>query len=78
MDGRTQKRIASVQHIKTKPYYKSINEEPDPVFACSSRHWKWQMKTWVEKLKSLQTCDEDQLPQREEDAVPDVMMAGSQ
>ena len=78
MDGRTQKRIASVQHIKSKPYYKPINEEPDPVAACSARHWKWQMKIWVEKLKSLQACDQDQLPQHEEDAVHDVIIAGSQ
>jgi hypothetical protein len=36
------------------------------------------MKIWVGKLKSLQTCDQDQLPQHEEDAAHDVMMAGSQ
>ena len=51
MDARTQKRMASVQHIKQKPYYRPLSEEPDPTATCSSRLWKWKMKVWVETLK---------------------------
>ena len=77
MDRRTQKRIASVQRIKSKPYYKPIGDEPDPVATCSARHWKWQMHVWVEMLKDLHTCDKGLLPQNEEGAAPDVSIAAS-
>ena len=77
MDTRTQKRIASISHIKSKPYYRPVIEEPDP-FAenCSTRMWKHKMKSWVEMLKRTQTFDQHQQLQHD-DAAPDVM-AGSQ
>ena len=72
MDARTRKRIGSVAHIKSKPYYKPIIDEPDPVADnCSTRMWKFKMKLWVETLKSMQPCDRDQLP-RHGGAAPDV------
>ena len=76
MDPRTQKRISSVAHIKSKAYYRPVIEEPDPIDeACSTRMWRFKMKVWVATLKRRQTCDEDQ-PQHE-DAAPDVI-AGSE
>ena len=71
-DGR-----AAIEHIKAKPYYRPVIEEPDPVADnISTRMWKHRMKTWVELLKRTQACDPDQRSQHE-DAAPDVM-AGTQ
>ena len=71
MDARTQKRIASVQHIKQKLYYRPLIQEPDPLDeGCSTRAWKYAMKVWVETLKK-NAFNEGQ-PQHA-DAAPDVM-----
>lgn len=76
MDARTAKRIAQVQRIKGKRYYVPVAEEPDPVAICATRMWKFKMKVWVETLKKTHACNQDQLPQHEEDPAPAVM-AGS-
>ena len=71
MDARTAKRVAQVQHIKGKPYFRAgLVDEPDPLAICATRMWKWKMKVWVETLKKAHTCDQDQLPQHEEDPAP--------
>ena len=64
--------MASVQHIKQKPYYRPLSEEPDPTATCSTRLWKWKMKVWVETLKE----QADRAPRRA-NAAQDVA-AGSQ
>ena len=73
MDARTAKRVAQVQQIKGKPYYARVAKEPDPVESCSTRMWKFKMRSWVQELKTTRTCDQDQLPQHEEDPAHDVM-----
>ena len=71
MDARTQKRIASVQHIKQKLYYRPLSQEPDPLDeGCSTRAWKYAMKVWVETLKK-NAFNEGQ--SQHADAAPDVM-----
>ena len=77
IDARTAKRVADVQHIKSKQYYKPVIEEPDPYIEnCSTRKWRFTMRTWVLVLKkNAKTCDRG-LPQHEGSA-PDVM-TGSQ
>ena len=69
MDARTQKRIASVQHVKQKSYYRRLSEEPDPTATCSTRLWKGKMKVWVRALRAqadpfaqLAACNDRQKP----------------
>ena len=78
MDGQTEKRFASVQHIKQKLYYRpGVVEDPDPFEACPTRAWRCKMKEWVLTLKRMQAFDRDRLPQKE-DAARNVISEGSQ
>ena len=52
MDARTAKRVAQVQHIKGKPYFKPVVEEPDPFSEASTRTWRYSMRCWVQTLKA--------------------------
>ena len=53
MDARTAKRVAQVQHIKSKPYYVPIAEEPDPFSDVSTRAWRYSVQIWKVTLKRL-------------------------
>ena len=37
MDARTAKRVAQVEHIKQKRYYRQTPDEPDPLLGVSTR-----------------------------------------
>ena len=68
---RTAKRISQVEHIKGKPYYVPIAEEPDPYTEeVSTRMWRYNMRCWVQTLKA-------QAEPRRDNAAHDVM-AGPQ
>ena len=57
MDARTKKRVDSVQHIKSKPYFRpGIEQDPDPFDeTCSTRMWRFKMKVWVETMKAIES-----------------------
>ena len=70
MDARAAKRLAQVDHIRSKPYYSQVNGEPDPYTkTVSTRAWKHTMKVWIETLKKS-TCNAGQ--PHHEGAAPDV------
>ena len=57
MDERQAKRVASVQQIKQKPYYRPgvVDEEPDPLDeTCPTRKWRYKLRVWVVALKRMQ------------------------
>ena len=52
MDARTAKRMAAIEHIRTKVYYDSDMLAPDPMdTSISTRHWKYLMQQWVNQMK---------------------------
>ena len=75
MEVRTAKRLAQIEHIRSKPYYSPLVEEPDPLLdeTVSTRMWKHMVKVWIETLKKKnKPRKNDQRP-----AGPDVMAADS-
>ena len=75
MDARTTKRVAQVAHIRSKPYYAPVPQEPDPLTeTVSTRAWRHAMKVWVETLKK-NACESGQ-PQHQGGALD--VKAGSQ
>ena len=52
MEARTAKRIAQIDHIKSKAYYSDVVQEPDPLDeTMSTRMWRHTVKLWIEDLK---------------------------
>ena len=75
MDVRTAKRIAQIEHIRSKPYYSPLVDEPDPLLdeTVSTRMWKHTVKLWIETLKKKnKPCKNEQRR-----AGPDVTTADS-
>ena len=73
MEVRTAKRLAQIEHIRSKPYYSPLVEEPDPLLdeTVSTRMWKHTVKLWIETLKRKnKPCKNDQRR-----TGPDVMAA---
>ena len=59
MDVRTANRIAQIEHIRSKPYYSPLVEEPDPLLdkTVSTRMWK-HVKLWIETLEEEEALQE--------------------
>ena len=73
MEVRTAKRLAQIEHIRSKPYYSPLVEEPDPLLdeTVSTRMWKHAVKLWIETLKRKnKPCTNDRRR-----TGPDVMAA---
>ena len=71
MDAKTAKRVAQIQRVKGKPYFRAgLIEEPDPLAVCATRMWKWKMSVWVQTLKQAHARDRDQQLPHEEDPAP--------
>ena len=74
MDARTAKRVAQVDHIKQKRYYRQTPDEPDPLLGVSTRIWKYTVRMCIRVLKASCKDDEGQCHRR--DDVPPAVMGG--
>ena len=74
MEVRTAKRLAQIEHIRSKPYYSPLENEPDPLVdeTVSTRKWKHLVKIWIGSLKKSKACKNDRRR-----AGPDVTAADS-
>ena len=72
MDARTAKRVAQVDHIKQKRYYRQTPDEPDPLLGVSTRMWKYTVRMWIRALKASWE-DDGGRPHRRDDVPPAVM-----
>ena len=71
MDARTAKRVAQVDHIKQKRYYRQTPDEPDPLLGVSTRVWKYTVRMWIRALKA--SCKNEGQCHRRDDVPPAVM-----
>ena len=74
MEARTAKRIAQIDHIRSKAYYSDVVQEPDPLDeTMSTRMWRHTVKLWIEDLKKKNKLRKND----QQRAAPDVTAADS-